>query len=166
MKPVKFFIFMAIAIATITSCKKNNDDDPGGTNGNTVTADSIILSHRGGFPATLNSSNFLLASAMLMQDTITHDTVRTPHNFTVTLSNADHNKVKHLLSNIPNSILQENHKHYGTKYTVDCSFTILTAYINGQTYQWEFEDCTDSMPAHARQYGTEVSQAIQYLKND
>lgn len=162
MKPTKL-IMMAIAVITIVSCKKDKGDDPATTSGDTVTADSIILAYKTNFPSLWYSSNHLLTSSKLMQDTTSHDTVWTPKNFTITRNNADHNKVKHLLYTIPSQILNENGTHYGVEAGLDCPFTVLTAYINGQTYRWEFEDCTDSIPAHALQYTMDVSAAVQYL---
>ncbi|MEZ5016176.1 MAG: hypothetical protein R2800_03935 [Flavipsychrobacter sp.] len=155
-----YTLFTVIAIAAVTtSCKKPTD---GITNRN--TSEMIIGTHPGFAPAATPSHYYLINNTGAYEDTTNTKPNVQQYKFDYKLSQAKYDQVKSLLNQIPEALLKENGKSYRSPNTADCSGNMVTTVIDGTTYTWSMEDCTEGMPDYVKPFADNVSAAVNILR--
>lgn len=161
MKPYLLTSIIALSIITSLSCKKKDTN----TSSTYVTAESITIAALPGFaPANTPTKFFLINKTGVYQDTTNTDPQTVNFKFDYQLSSTKHNQVKTLLSQIPASILQENGQYYNDSLTADCGINVVTAVINGATYKWSMEECTEGLATHVKPFASSVGAAVTTLQ--
>lgn len=158
MKPYILLTFITITTLTF-SCKKP-------TNGinNTYTNEMIIGMHPGFAPAGSPSYYYLINSTGVYQDTTNTKLTVQQYKFDYKLSDAKYNQVKSILKQIPDALLKENGQHYRSPYAADCGTNSVTTTINGATYTWTIEECTDSMPTYVKPFADNLNAVTNILR--
>lgn len=159
MKLYNTFILITILSVSLFSCKKESSDSQ------YVSVDSMRLVHNVGFAPSADPSYFMITGTEVKEDTSSPVGTESPSKFDKTLSSAKHAQVKDLLDEIPQRLFNETGSQYRTPNSADCGGTKVTAYKDGQSYEWYFEDCTMGMEDYVRPMGDMVFNAVQTLKN-
>ncbi|MCB0699554.1 MAG: hypothetical protein KDC11_06870 [Chitinophagaceae bacterium] len=163
MKP--YFLLSILSLTLITvSCKKNKGDNNTITTGN-VTADSMILYTNGGFTPQPVWKFYKINGQGAWEDTTSLPSVSNPNNFNVQMSATKYGQVKFILNEVPAQLLNENNSQYVNGVNLaDCPMRKVTVYINGNTYVWYMEECTDGMPSYVKPFADKVNTVFANLK--
>ncbi len=157
-----YLILSFIAVLCVAASCKRKDNQV-----TFATAESITIARHPGFAPTGTLLYFFhIDQSGAYQDTAADKPGSNPSslNYDYQLSADKYNQVKSILTEVPSTILEQNGAQYRDPNIADCSFSKVTAVINGTTYNWTFEECTDAMPEEVKAFAEKVKHTVNTLK--
>jgi hypothetical protein len=158
MRIPKFFAAVVTGIA-LNACNGNED----GILQRTIQADTIRLQQYGGM--ILDRKVYSISNDGVREDTSFRTADTTTYRFDVALPDAKYEKVKHLLQEIPEPLLQEQTILLGSpKFESDGTATYVIIFREGRKHTYLIADDVSTLPEYLKPFAQKVHQAIADLK--
>lgn len=150
---MKYSMFIPIFILLAVACRKEQQ-----THSNQfITADSIRVVYYKDAANTEVAKHVMLTATQLKGDTVTKSVSSTKigvYHFTLIHSAESHDRVKHILNEVPYMVTQENGKVYAKS---PCPDVYVVVYAGGSIYTQTYDCAADQYPEYLRSFAGEIT---------
>ena len=144
---------IAATMMCVAACSKSSK---------TVSAESMTLYAGDGYVQTPSPKYYRITKDIVMEDTLVW--MNSEDVFDEPVPAERSGRAKELLNKITSGMLRENNKTYSSERIADAATNVITAVVNGKTYEWSITDDVESLPKHVRDFGAAVSEAAAQLE--